>query len=103
MTKQFKETDDGMFEWVDAGHGAGYWRKIEDSFITQFRTPERCPACSAGLDNWAIEKFYHRNGVCADCSICFLDGRNFPEGHFKTRNDKVEWCKQKIAEKSQNK
>lgn len=102
MLKKIKEDDFGMLEWVSTGEGSGYWCRIEDQDVAQHRVPERCPACLQGLDNWAIEKFFHRNGVCADCSILYIEQRKFPEGFFKTRNDKVVYCKQKIAEKTQN-
>lgn len=97
--KKFKEDENGQYEWVPAGEGSGYWRKLEDPDITQYRTPEKCPGCGLGMDLWSIQNFYHRNGVCADCSHFYLEGRNWPEGHFKTRNDKVDYVKQKIAEK----
>lgn len=97
---KFKEDDLGMLEWVETNkHGAGYWRRVEDPERTKDRTPRICAACARGLDNWSVEKFYYRNGVCADCSIEYLEGR-FPDGHFKKREDKLVYVKQQIAAKA---
>jgi len=105
MADKIKEDDYGFLRYVDAGSGSGFWERIEDPEMIEARVPNCCPCCSQLLDNWCIP-FYHRCGVCADCAILYLENKvdgewksRFPEGHFKTRNDKVNYVKQKIAEK----
>ncbi len=93
-----KETDDGIFEWVDCGYGAGFWSKVEDKQIQHDRIPVGCRACGDWIDNW--DKTYHlRYGVCSDCYIEHLEGRtNLPD--FKNNDARAEYVKQKIAEKN---
>ena len=95
--KKLKETHEGIFEWIDAGHGAGFWAKQEDPQTVHDRVPFACRACGNMLYNF--DHTYHlRYGVCANCHVDYLDGReNLP--HFKNNDARTEYVKQKIAEK----
>lgn len=95
--KKYKETHEGIFEYVDCGHGSGFWMKVEDEQKVHDRIPIKCRACENWLYNW--DRSYHlRWGVCADCYVDWLEGReNLPK--FKNNDERAEFVKQKIAEK----
>lgn len=96
-SKKTKEQHDGIYEWVDSGHGSGFWMKQEDEQMIHDRIPTSCRACNSWLYNW--DRSYHlRYGVCADCYITYMEGReNLPA--FKNNDERAEYVKQKIAEK----
>jgi hypothetical protein len=95
--KKIKENENGKFEWIDTGNGNGYWSQIEDHEMIKDRVPIACPACKGGLDLFSVS-YYNRHGVCADCTINFIEDRQtLPQ--FKNRDAKVAYVKQKIAEK----
>lgn len=97
--KKLQERDDGIYEWVDCGHGSGFWSKVIDEELQSYRIPTDC-ICGDWIDNWD-KTYYLRYGVCSDCYINYLEGRtNLPE--FKNNEDRRSYVKQKIEEKGLN-
>lgn len=96
-----KENEKGWWTWKQPeGCAEGWWSREEDPKIVESRTPFACPACNEMLDNWSAS-YYNRWGVCANCYIDFLEGRdNLPE--FPLNKDRAAYCREKIAEKKKN-
>lgn len=98
--RKIKETEEGKkFEWIDCGQGSGFWSSIDDQEMQDARQPLTCPGCNGLLYNRDSEP-YNRWGVCADCVVDWIEGReNLPD--FKNNNKLVgAYVKEKIAEKA---
>lgn len=98
--KKIKETEDGKkFEWIDCGHGSGFWSVIEDQDIAKERQPLACPACNSILYNWD-SSYFNKWGVCCNCFIDYIEtNSNFP--NFGNDNRKrAEYIKEKHAQKN---
>lgn len=63
------------------------------------RMPLACPACGSLFYNWD-KSFYYRHGVCADCTIEYIEGRNLDEDLLRNREELAKYIKQKISEKN---
>lgn len=100
-----QERDDGIYDFFlyDEAEGIrGFWVKREDDWRQALRVPLACRACNTVLMNWDT-KYHHTWGVCANCYIDHLQGRdNLPK--FRSNLDSAAYCKSKIEEKNtQNK
>jgi hypothetical protein len=108
MTKRIiktKEDDEGVWDFVAYTDNpqdlSGYWVKREAEWKQELRVPLGCRACGTFLMNWDTQ-FVHRYGVCANCYVDWLEGReNLPE--FRGNADMVAYCKAKIEEKNTKK
>lgn len=100
--KKIKEDENGRYSWVDCGQGSGYWFQEWNEELAKERPPVVCPACKQGFDRWSTAAWY-RNQVCSDCSILYLEDRELPEWALKNRDTRLEYVKQKIAEKNSSK
>ena len=74
----------------------------EDENLTKERVPFSCGVCGNLMYNWD-EQFFYRHGMCANCSIDWIEDRQREPGKFKSNADKVLYAKQKIAEKQARK
>lgn len=72
-----KQTDRGFEE-----NQEGYKEIIRDEEIAdlrqQYKVPYKCPACIQLIDNWDT-KYWYLYGVCSNCFINYLDGRNLSD------------------------
>lgn len=99
-----KENDEGVWDFVayneDPQDLSGYWVKREAEWKQELRVPLACKACGTLLFNWDTQ-FIHRFGVCANCNVDWIEGRDL--SHLKSNEDRVEYCKSKIEEKNARK
>ena len=105
MTKrtvlETKEDDYGFMEKVlYEGSSSPVWIRKEDPSKQELRMPWSCRACNAVMMNIDTTPFY-RWGVCADCNINYLEGRDLST--LKSNSDRVEFCKAAIKEKERQK
>lgn len=63
-----------------------------------YKIPLACPACNTLLYNWD-NQFFYRHGICADCTILYVDDRDLPEDLKADRKKLLAYVKEKIAEK----
>lgn len=65
----------------------------------EFKVPFACHACNTLMYNWDRRWFYRR-GVCASCSINYIEDRDLPEELLKNRPKLLEYVKEKIEERN---
>lgn len=97
-----KEDDDGIWDLVaynddDLTDNTGFWRKREEEWKYEARVPLACRACGRLLGKWDTQ-FIHRYGVCAECNVDWLEGRDL--SHLKSNEERLAYCKSKIEEKN---
>lgn len=103
MTKKIietKEDDAGIWDKVVyEGCVEAVWIKREqDSWKQALRMPIGCHACGKFMTNWDTS-FFNRHGVCSECFVNYLDGRDLPD--LKRSEDKIAYCKSQVKEKQQ--
>lgn len=64
----------------------------------RYRMPLSCPACGSLFYNWD-KQFYYKYGVCADCSIDYIEDRDLPHDLIRDWDRLLAYVKQKISEK----
>lgn len=101
--KKFKETENGIYEWIGTNeHNSdeGFWSQIEDKAISSHRMPFACPGCGGMFYN-KDDQYYYRWGVCSDCYVDFLEGRD--NLGLKSNEERAAYCKTKILERARAK
>lgn len=90
-----KEDDFGIWEKVVYDNNSeAVWIK-KDDFKKELRMPISCKVCNKFMMNWDT-KFFYSSGVCADCHINYIEGK---ESEMTTIAERVEYCKKMIQEK----
>lgn len=66
----------------------------------EYKIPFSCYACNKLMMNWD-DKFFFRYGVCANCTINYIEGRELEESLLKDRKKLLIYVKNAI-EKNKN-
>lgn len=73
--KRYRETEHGLQEWNEEGQ---FWVRVfteeEQKERLEDKIPAYCPACNHFIDNWKAKNYYLW-GVCYDCYIEHIEGR----------------------------
>jgi hypothetical protein len=103
MSERIKETENGRYKFVNTNpynSDEGFWSKIEDNPYISHRMPFDCPGCGCMFYN-KDDSYYFKWGVCGDCYINFLEGRD--DLNLKTNENRASYCKSKVLEKKSSK
>ena len=91
-----KETDHGIEETKD-----GYKIITRDEEFQELREkysiPVGCPTCGRFMTNWDHKPFF-AFGVCAECEVCWVRGRNLDPELVRNRDELQTHIKKKIEE-----
>lgn len=97
--KKIKETEDGKkYEWIDCGHGSGFWSCIEDDEKKNDRVPLSCPACNSLLYNWD-SSYYNKWGVCCNCYIVNIESNSSFPNFGNDNKARAQFIKENLAKK----
>jgi hypothetical protein len=64
----------------------------------QYCVPSCCRACGNLMFNWD-NKYFYKNGVCCECTINWIEGRDLPEDVLKSRDSLVKYVLDCIQQK----
>ncbi len=99
--KDYKETDKGFVSTSNK-----YEDILKDPDFQDLRdlykVPLGCPACNKLMYNWDT-KFFYRHGVCADCTVDYIEDRDVPEAVKNHRKALLQFVKDGIEEKKNRK
>lgn len=99
--KKYKETDKGF-----VSSEQGFENILRDPEVQQIRdqykVPIACPACNKLMYNWDT-KFFYRHGVCADCTVDYIEDRTIDPEIYNNRSKLLLYVKEMIEEKNNRK
>lgn len=98
---EYKETDKGFVKTQKIDHvqvetiihDQG-WEELRDTY----KIPFGCHACGKLMYNWD-KQFFYRYGVCADCTVDFVEDRDLPAELLRDRKQLLDYVKKSIEEK----
>lgn len=102
MTKRILETKQDDYGLMDKvvyeGCSEAVWIRRDD-WKKELRMPVGCKACGVFMKNWDTQ-FFNRSGVCSDCHINYIEGRDL---NLNSHAERVAHCKALIEEKQRKK